>query len=427
MRVQFLNQIHYNIEGRIKQVKMFSGIKLFFFIMLFFPSITFGLLTAEIFPWAIIGTALFFKKYSKNFIYVICFFIISWMLSFFIHGPTDTIRSLASYMNTLYAFAFMVSISQLEVMKFIKLVKIIFFFSLTLGLIQYLNLIDFTDNFIKLIIPRGSSIASIESNRGVRLLASEPARAGNELIFFYLLVRYVYIKIKHRIFSDIFFALYLLVIIQSFMVFAFFAFFLVLNLKLKSIIILLFSSLVFIYHGIAFSGGRSIDLIMNIVALRNWNEILFLLANSSGNRLITIYSSYIYGVYFPLGSGLGNWFNGSIEAIKMSEIDVSEFSYYRVLGNGGIVGSRSSGFLSNLILETGIFGFLFILRYILKVLKKYWYISRDSKIVIISFLFKILFIGSVGHPIAWVVVILILRYMYIENNKNNQVNYYRNE
>ena len=409
--------MNHSLKEEIKQVKLFSGFKLFYFVMLFFPSITFGLLKAEIFPWAIIGIFWYFKKYSKNFVYVIVYFIISWIISLLINGPTDSIRSLASYMNTLYAFAFMVTISQLEVMKLIKLVKIIFVFSLTLGLFQYLNLIDFADDFIRLIIPRGSSVSSIESNRGVRLLSSEPARAGNELIFLYILVRYVYIKINHRLLSDVFFALYILVIIQSFMAFAFLAFFLILNIKLKSLIIFLLSSLIFIYYGLTFSSGRSVDLIANVIELNNWREILFLFVNSSGNRLITIYSSFIYGIYFPFGSGLGNWLNGSIEAIKMSGIDVSNYSYYSTLGNGNIVGSRSSGFLSNLILETGVIGFLFIMRYILNVLKKYWDISRDSKIVIVSFLFKIFFIGSVGHPIAWIIVILILKYMYIENNR----------
>ena len=145
-------------------------------------------------------------------------------------------------------------------------------------------------------------------------------------------------------------------------------------------------------------------------------DIVFFLVNSSGNRLITIYSSYIYGVLLPFGAGLGNWLSGSIEAIKASGIDVSEFSYYQVLGNGSIIGTRSSGFLSNLILETGVFGFFFVLRYILKTLKKYWNISKDAKIVILSFLCKIFFIGSVGHPVAWVITIIILRDFNLQKN-----------
>ena len=93
--------------------------------MFFFPSVTFGLLSAEIFPWALIGSLIFFKSYSKNFFIVLCFFFVSGVLSLLIFGPTDAIRSIAAYINTLYAFAFMLTISQLELMKFIKNLKIV--------------------------------------------------------------------------------------------------------------------------------------------------------------------------------------------------------------------------------------------------------------------------------------------------------------
>ena len=105
----------------------------------------------------------------------------------------------------------------------------------------------------------------------------------------------------------------------------------------------------------------------------------------------------------------------------MSGIDASNYSYFKIYGDGNITGTRSSGFLSNLILESGLIGFLFILRYILKSLKKYWHISKDSKIIILMFLFKILFIGSVGHPIAWVVTVLLLKYIYIEKINNKKL------
>ena len=174
------NQVENKITSKnelniiIKKVKMFSGFKLFCFVMLFFPSITFGIIKAEIFPWAIIAAFFYFKKYSKDFIFVVFFFLLCSAISFIFHGPTDIIRSLASYINTLCAFAFMLTISEIEVVRFIRLIKLIFIFLLTLGLLQYFNVVDFADGLIKLIIPRGSSIASLESNRGVRLLYHKP-------------------------------------------------------------------------------------------------------------------------------------------------------------------------------------------------------------------------------------------------------------
>ena len=411
----------YNTKDKLKKVKLFYWFKLFFVTMFFFPSVTFGLLSAEIFPWAFIASIFFLRHYSKDFFLVILFFFFSWVLSILFLGPTDSLRSIASYMNTLFAFAFVLSISEFEVYKFIKIIKIIFIVLLTLGLLQQFNLVNFLDETIKFLIPRGSSVALIEANRGVRLLSSEPARAGNELIFFYILLRYVFVKPKFRLLFDIFFTLYILIVIQSFMVISFMALFLLLNMKFKTIMLLLLSFPIIIYSGLTFTGGRTVDLIRDIIEIGNWSDIFFFVANTSGHRLITIYSSYLYGIQVPFGGGLGNWFFASIEAIKMTGIDVSNYSYFKIYGDGNITGTRSSGFLSNLILETGLIGFLFILRYILKSLKKYWYISKDSKIIILMFLFKILFIGSVGHPIAWVVTVLLLKYIYIEKINNKKL------
>lgn len=417
----------YNLKDRLKKTRFFYGFKLFFFTMFFFPSITFGLLSAEIFPWALFGSFIFLRQYSKDFLLVLIFFFLSWILSILFLGPTDSLRSIASYMNTLYAFAFTLSISQIETLKFIKLIRVIFITLLILGLLQHFNLVNFLDDFLKFLIPRGSSGALIEANRGVRLLSSEPARAGNELIFFYMLFRYVYIKPKFRLLFDVLFTIYLLIVIQSFMVIAFMLLFLLLNMNYKSIILLLLSSLLIVYFGFNLVGGRTVNLIRDIIEIGNWNDIVLFLINTSGHRLITIYSSFLYGIQVPFGGGLGNWYAASIDAINITGVDVSKFSYFQIYGGGYVIGTRSSGFLSNIILETGLIGFLFILGYILKSLKKYFYDSKDSKIIIFMFLFKILFIGSVGHPVAWIVVILLLKHIYFEKINLKKINTYRNE
>ena len=102
----------YNTKDKLKKVKLFYWFKLFFVTMLFFPSVTFGLLSAEIFPWAFIASIFFLRHYSKDFFLVILFFFFSWVLSILFLGPTDSLRSIASYLNTLFAFAFILSISE---------------------------------------------------------------------------------------------------------------------------------------------------------------------------------------------------------------------------------------------------------------------------------------------------------------------------
>ena len=110
------SSILYPLKGEFKNIKTFSGIKLFFFLTLFFPSITFGLLSSEIFPWVLIVSIFYFRKFSFDFVYLIYFFVLSSLFSLLINGETDVFRSLASYLNPLFAFAFVNSLSDEDIL-----------------------------------------------------------------------------------------------------------------------------------------------------------------------------------------------------------------------------------------------------------------------------------------------------------------------
>ena len=98
------------------------------------------------------------------------------------------------------------------------------------------------DDFIKFLIPRGSSSALVEANRGVRLLSSEPARAGNEMLFIYILLRKVYIN-RFKFITDILFLLFIGIILQSFIILALTICFIFFNLNIKSFLYLSIVSL----------------------------------------------------------------------------------------------------------------------------------------------------------------------------------------
>ena len=70
------------------------------------------------------------------------------------------------------------------------------------------------------------------------------------------------------------------------MVISFMALFLLLNMKFKTIMLLLLSFPIIIYSGLTFTGGRTVDLILNIIEISNWSDILFFVVNTSGHRLI---------------------------------------------------------------------------------------------------------------------------------------------
>jgi hypothetical protein len=288
--------------------------------------------------------------------------------------------------------------------------KWIFISLLVLGVMQFFGIIEFLDPIFKLIIPSSSASVLLESNRGVNLLSIEPARAGNEWVFLYVLFRLVYLK-KHKIIYDIILGCYLLIVIQSAMVIFFYLVFILLQYRSRLMylaLILPFSDLNII------GGGRAIDLFKELYLLDNYQDIFFTLINTSGHRLISIYSSFLYGFTFPLGGGIGNWMSSSVVALKMTGFDLSALNYFQLYGNNSAVGIRSSGFVSNLILDIGWMGVSILIYYLYSSFKNYWKLCVEARIIIILFLTKIFFIGAVGHPLAWIVTVVCLRYIKLK-------------
>ena len=95
----------------------------------------------------------------------------------------ETIRSLAAYINFFSAYFLAKVLTEREIISSVRLNRFIFLSLITLGLLQIFNLIPWVNSFLEFLVPRASSGALIEENRGVTLISSEPARAGVELIF----------------------------------------------------------------------------------------------------------------------------------------------------------------------------------------------------------------------------------------------------
>ena len=417
------------IEFNVNNIPHFKGFKLFFFTLLFFPSINFNLLNAEIFPWVIISSVFFFRKTTKNFLVVLSILILHTIIFTLLKNgkfSIEFVRSLASYINSLLAFAFLLSVSIETIFKFSKLIKSIFYFLIVLGFAQKLNILESMDFIFKFFIPRSSATGLDFMNRGVTLLSSEPARAGNSLIFIYLSVRYLVIKNKYKTYTDLFMFFYLLLIIQSSMSLIVFIVFIMIQYRFKLIFPLAIFS--FFFTGLIFSlegGGRALDMIREITILADINEIKFLLVNSSGHRLISIYSSWLYSISNPFGGGIGNWMYSSVESLNLTGINLNDYNYFQKFGVNSPI--RSSGFFTNMALDLGIVFIIPVILYVINSLKTFWKISSDTKVIILLFLFKVFFIGSVGHPVAWIVVIVVLRYLKHVKNIKNYTNHLKHE
>lgn len=327
---------------------------------------------------------------------------------------TDIIRSFAAYLNILLISQVLLLLSKNRI-EFVCLIsRRIFWGLLALGIIQTLGS-DLLGSLIKLLVPRGEGSSLVESNRGVTLLATEPARAGIELTLIYLIYRLSKGMDTSNIYTDLLVILFQALIIKSASSLAFTlgAFTIIyLNFKfdlVKALVTVLFAGILiyFVSSILPATGGRAGDLVLHIIENDLNTEVLFFVANESGNRLLALYSFFISGVTNPLGHGIGAWPVSSMLAIQESGLDYRDFRFFDVVAGGNLVPFRGPGVISNLFLDVGVIGTLVILFVFKHMLSKYRSFNEISIKAFWIFMFKILLFGSPGNPVVFIFFISV--------------------
>ena len=384
-----------------------------FFPMLFFPSVTFGLLPGtEVAPYAILFSIPYLKKIDYLLFIFLAYLAISSIVSSIYNFETrgilyESVRSLAAFVNPVIAFFVLFSFCRNSLEKMWRISLYIFIFIFFLGLLQSFNFLGFAESFFKFLVPKSSSVDL--GIRGVTLLDIEPARAGVSFLFIYILIRGVYLKDKYFFISDLIIGLYILLIIESAMAFALYvAFFFIFHIKKTPYIILIALLLFPLLSGIE---SRTIMLIGEFYK-RPIDEFIMLFINASGHRIFSIYASTFYGLLHPFGGGVGNWHASSQHAAILTGFDLTQLSYYKLLEHGVFASFRGSGYMMNMLIEGGATGFGLLLLTIFNKIYKIYKMNAQAKQVILIFLVKIFFIGSVGNPVAWICTALLLLYIY---------------
>lgn len=389
--------------------------------LLLIPSVTFGLFSdqVEVMPWAIFVAFFYIRKFNYRLILVF-----SWLFLFAVVGyvvTEDTFevtRSLFAYINCLLAIEIAFSLSTEQLKHAAKSLNTIFLILIFLGLVQYTQILENYDNFFSFFSPRASATLLNEMGRGVTLISSEPARAGVELIFMYLCLK----AINQHMFIfkyDIILLLYLGFIVQSAMSFMLYAAYLLFIYRKYIILIIGGFVLVSLFNPFDIRvSGRVFELFTTFKfgSLIDLNTALFEIINTSGHRLVSIYTSYLYSLYYPLGCGVGNWVNCSVDAILMSGIETQSYNYFKLYGGGEAVGIRASGFFANLALDAGIIGIFLVFSYFVSLYKSAGYFPQKKSLAIL-FIVKMLFIGSVGTTAEAYCVALVFA-TYSKHMKN---------
>lgn len=393
-------------------------------LFLFFPSITFGLLTAEIFPWAILMAAVYVKKLHSSIIYI---FILLGLSSFyglyklaFIPGMSnDIIRSLATYANVLLVSQYVLSLSEYNINRLAILSKNLFIFLCTFGLLQSVGF-DELDKLIKLLIPRGSGLSLSDSGRGVTLLSTEPARAGIELTLIYSIYRLTLLKKNSFHYLDIILILYQVAIIKSSSSVIFsLVFVLILYGNWRQLYLIPFLFILGVGSLSFFEDGRASILFTSLLVFDNFSAGLLFLVNESGNRLLGLYSFFKFGFNHPFGGGVGAWPDTSMLAVLESGFDYTQLRFFDVVSYGALSPFRGPGVISNLMLDVGIVGTCVIFWLFKNLLNRTigFVTTRHTFAILLIFLIKIFIFGSPGNPVPFIAILVVYRWIYFDNMK----------
>lgn len=383
--------------------------KVLFFLLLI-PSVTFGLISAEIFPWSFFFILFFIKKIDRYLLYFIFLMTLYMFLSLLLINninSSNVFKSYITYLNPLLIFFFFLRNYKI---KYDKVIIYFFYFLILLGIAQYFNFFSGINNFFKLLIPRGSLI-SLDGigGRGVTLLSSEPSRASYELLFIYIFIRRAFNK---KIIYDFGILLYLILIVKSIQgVFLALVFFTLFNLKILIPIFLSFGF--FVLNGIFFGSNRILDLFINLY--KSPSDFFNIIINVSGTRLASLYSNFLYSFKHPFGAGFGNWENSSLEAFKNSGLNPNKILYFQEFYEGAWASIRPTSFFSNVLLDFGLVGVIFIISILFIVKNKY---NLDTRLFLF-FIFFLLFSADTGNPIPWLVMSTLLYKQKFTKLKND--------
>ena len=388
-------------------------------LLIFFPSITFGLSNTEVFPYAGLYSAIKLRRIRLGLLIIIALLILSVMYGIFKHQNAETIevfRSLLAYLNPLLVFVAILRVSQEEIWLLNRMIINLVYAFCVLGLLQHFGLLSIFESIFSFFVPRSSGEAM--GFRGVTLLSTEPARAGVEFSFLYFYVRRFKINPRRHALFDFIALAFSLVIFKSATVFFLLGSYLFIAHFRRAVIIFPFI-LIIISIALNYFDNRVVLLINNIISMPI-EDSSWLVMNTSGNRVISIYAAVVFSMENLFGGGIGFWKFTSLKALELTNVDYMQLTYFKraMRDYGTISGFRCSGYLTNLLMDMGFGGVIAVLVYLLSEIKKtvgsMKHLIKDEMAFFMIFLVNISIVGSVGAPVPWVVAAIYFRALMIE-------------
>jgi hypothetical protein len=378
--------------------------------LLFCPSITFGLLKAEIFPWATIYALAKLRSVSRALVVLVLIMLVSVLAAIYSHGPTllpETARSLVAYTNPIILMLVLAVVPHTELRRLTLVFKVVFAGLLTIGLLQKSGLLQPFDALFKALVPRGLA-DEVGEGRGVALLSSEPSRAAMEVLFLYAAWRSaVHCSAIRALVTDLLLAVFVVAVLKSALGLALLLIYFGLLYRWRLLLALaIFGPLV-----VSLSGeSRAVTVALQIAATSSASELFTLLINASGFRLVSILSAYNYALETFWGGGVGAWAISSINAMEAAGFSANEINHFIFHYDSEFVGVRPTSYMSNVALDMGIPGLIAMLLFLRPYLRRAWSCGAELRPLLGLFLFSLLFIGAVGNPVPWLALMLAVRW-----------------
>jgi hypothetical protein len=380
------------------------------------------ILGAEVFPWASLVSVS--KRTAPSIFYLLFlgyiassgFFAISQGL-----GLISVARSAVAFVNATLVFFYISNISTEQREKLMNVILVVLGLNTAVSLLQLWGLFPLAlEAPMQLLIERFEAESySQYGGRGVAGLFAEPSYAGMAvqymMAFLFYAKRISFESVLGRLLVLGVFLFQLLVVRSATSLVVFVFFFLAIQPPgklLKSLLLFLLAMVVLsLFVFLVPNPPRSLDVLSiffkSFINRDPGHLPMNVLMNESGFRIIGTWGTYWYGLVHPLGCGVGNWGDGSIEAMELLGYPASELDYFITYYGGDFEGVRPTAFLAGIFLELGVVGFLFWLGAFFKyaTYKPMW-TNVHLKPIAVLFLSNVFIVGTIGDPIPFVFLAL---------------------
>ena len=404
-----------------KVVGCVGVISLVLYLMLFFPSITFGIIPADIFPWGLLFV-FSLNRYNIHYIYLLIIFIIlSFIYFLYIQALIDgnllskfMINSMAA-LNAILPIYVIIKKYKSRYEVLFKALMVIYHVLMCIAVIeQFFGGLQFLIQLKALLVPNGWW-GEIGAGRGISLLSTEPSRASIEVAIIYSVLWFHYRQ--YRTYLTITFIIIELVLLKSmsgaiFCVVAIsVAYPLTATLSLLTLTLFLTLSSDF-----TIPTARWLIVFKEVWLASTWGTVFDALIVFSGTRIISLVASVKTLFYYPLGLGFGGsrLISDQIyETIEMRH-NIRAFTNKDFSGNFNI---KPSSFFSSILMELGAIGIMAIMLYVRFIAKNLKQRKNGFIVPVLIISFSLLFLGPVGSPIPFTCLGLAILFNQCDREK----------